>query len=172
MGHKYLYFVEGECERAFLKSFMYTKKYGFVPGKVEVFNFVNSKMSVAQSRMIKKDSKVVIVIDTDVTKNQTLDENIKTLTIGAEVKRDDIYIIQSVKTFEDELVYSCPTLKNINDLFETKSVSDFKKRFIKHSDIVSRLEKAKFDIKLIWTRIGQKPFGNYENNSQKIKRVK
>ena len=66
MASKYLYFVEGECEKKFLKSFMYRDDYEFEPGKVEVFNFINSKMSKPQARAIRKGTKIVIVFDTDV----------------------------------------------------------------------------------------------------------
>ena len=63
---RYHYFVEGECEKKLLKSFMYVDSDSFIEGKVEVFNFVNERISLAKARTIKKNTTVVIVTDTDV----------------------------------------------------------------------------------------------------------
>ena len=172
MAAKYLYFVEGECEKKFLKSFMLQKEPLFIQGKVEIFNVINARMSNAQARTIKNDTKVILVFDTDVENIDTLEENLKTLTNVANVKPNNIYLVLSVKCFEDELVYSCSKIKTINDLFKTKSSQEFKNKFINHADIVSKLETVGFDVNVIWTRGGHSPFDKYPNQGNRIKRIK
>ena len=172
MAGKYLYFVEGECEKKFLKSFMLQKEPLFIQGKVEIFNVINARMSNAQARTIKNDTKVILVFDTDVENIDTLEENLKTLTNVANVKPNNIYLVLSVKCFEDELVCFCSKVKTINDLFKTKSSQEFKNKFINHADIVSKLESVDFDINVIWTRNGSSPFDKYQNQGNKIKRIK
>ena len=171
MSGKYLYFVEGECEKALLKAFMHFDMFGFIPGKVEVLNFVNKKLTNAQARMIKKDTKVVIIFDTDSFNIQILDENIKTLIEIGEVKANNLVIVMSVKTFEDELVYSCNKITNINDLLNTNGISEFKKKFIKHSDLPSKLLGVGFNINLMWSRKAYNPFDKYINSGNRIKRI-
>lgn len=169
MASKYLYFVEGECEKKFLKSFMYRDDYEFEPGKVEVFNFINSKMSKPQARAIRKGTKVIVVFDTDVENVSILDENVNLLVEVAEISLDDIFFVTSIKTFEDELVYSCEKLSNINEMFKTQGQSEFKRDFIKCNNVVNRLNTLKFDFDLMWSRNPKEPFEDYKNNSKAIK---
>ena len=160
---RYHYFVEGECEKKLLKSFMYVDSDSFIEGKVEVFNFVNERISLAKVRTIKKNTTVVIVTDTDVKNIDVLDSNIKTINRIALSSNIDIIILFSIEKFEDEIVYSCDNINNINELFKTQSISDFKKKFIKHENIYSRLNDAGFDIKKIWTRNATYPFDAYSS---------
>ena len=171
MSSKYLYFVEGECEKKFLKSFMYRDDYEFEPGKVEVFNFINSKMSKPQARAIRKGTKIVIVFDIDVKNISILDENVKLLNEVAEVPDKDLIFVPSIKTFEDELIYSCEKLNNINEMFKTQGLSEFKRNFIKCNNIVSKLNTLKFDFDLMWSRDPYEPFNKYKNGSKTIKHL-
>ena len=45
----------------------------------------------------------------------------------------NVHHIQSINSFEDELVYST-SLTKINEMFNTKSVEEFKSRFIKQKN--------------------------------------
>ena len=142
----------------------------FLPGKVEVFNFVNEKLSKAKARTINKSMLVAIVFDTDVENVDTLDSNIALLKKVSELDDNHIILVPSIKNFEDELVYSIrPKLKDINELFNTKSVAEFKRKFIAHSNIVSKLENVGFRFELMWSRNGQYPFDKYKNSSYKLK---
>ena len=163
------YFVEGECEKTFIRSYMFVDGKHFKAGKIEVFNFVNERLSKPKARTINKDMHVAIVFDTDVENIEILEENIKLLKTVSLLDNSHIILVPSVKNFEDELVYSCSKLKTIHDLFKTKSLSEFKKKFNAHSDIVSKLNDVSFDFNLIWNRNAKRPFDIYENNSSRIK---
>ena len=63
MSKRYQYYVEGECEKQLLKSFMYLEEDCFQEGKVEVFNFINEKMSNARARTIKTGTTIVVIVD-------------------------------------------------------------------------------------------------------------
>ena len=168
MSKKYRYFVEGECEKKLLKSMMYLEEASFHEGKVDVFNFINEKLSNAFARTISKDTRVVIIIDTDIKRIALLEENISILKRITLLNDDDIILAFSVQTLEEEIVYACSKLNNINKLFETKSVSEFKKKFISHSNLFAKLKDAGFDINKMWERNPQQPFDKYQNSGSKI----
>lgn len=169
MASSLLYFVEGYCEKSFIRSFMFEDGYHFKPGKIEVLNLVNEKISKAKARTINKETTVAIVFDTDVENMDTFEENIRTLKTVSQLTESHIIFVPSIKTFEDELVYSCANIKNINDLFNTKSVAKFKKKFIAHTSIVSKLNSEGFDFNLIWSREAKTPFDKYKNTAKRIK---
>ena len=74
-----------------------------------------------------------------------------------------IYHIQSIKDFEDEIVYST-NLSNINDMFGTQSNDEFKKEFLHCSNLVKKLNGVKFDASKIWSRTAtSEPFNKYAN---------
>ena len=163
------YFVEGECEKAFIRSYMVVNGKHFKAGKIEVFNFINERLSKAKARTINKDKYVAIVFDTDVENIDILEDNIKLLKTVSMLDDNHIILIPSIKNFEDELVYSCSKIKSIHDLFKSKSVAEFKKKFIAHSDIVAKLNDVEFDFDLIWSRTAKYPFDAYTNNCLRIK---
>ena len=105
-GELLYYFVEGECEQAFLKAFMHADKgeYFIKPGKVEVRNLLFDKLSNSKVMSIKRGTKVVIVFDTDIKQVDILNDNIDALlSVGVEV-----IFIPSINNFEDEIVNLVP----------------------------------------------------------------
>ena len=160
MAGLYYYFVEGECEKVLLKAFMHAEEYEYhiCPGKIEVLNVVCEKISPAKARTIKKGTKVVFVFDTDVKKTDLLEDNIETIVSYSSVDYNDILFLLSCKTLEDELVYACDGITDINKLLGTSTREDFKKKLIKHKDIVSRLKNAGFHMEKMWCRIPSTPF--------------
>ena len=88
--------MEGECEKKLLKAFMYLDAKSFKEGKVEVINFINTKISKPFARSIKKDTVVVIVHDTDTNDTSILEYNISMLINVSLVSEDNIIIVQSV----------------------------------------------------------------------------
>ena len=169
-GYLYHYFVEGECEKAFIKAFQHATKgeYSIKPGKTEVLNFNCEKISKAKAMSIRKYTKIVVIFDTDVKINQIFEDNIDTLINYANLSDKDIIFIPSVSTFEEELVYSCESLKDINHLFNTKGIEDFKNRFISHKDIVSKLYSVGIDLKKMWSRMPSKQCSNYCSGTSEI----
>lgn len=153
------YFVEGECEKKFIDAFKVPPHDFILPGKVMVFNFINQRISKARIASVRKDtSAIILVYDIDVEKTNILEENIKTLkTAGF----NEIYHVQSIKNFEDEIVHSS-NIKKIDDMFNTSSVSAFKAEFINHGDIVSKLNSVGFRMDKMWSQVNtHEPFKKY-----------
>lgn len=164
------YFVEGPCEKALIKAFMFCDGNQFSEGRVDVFNFVNERMTKAYARTIQRDSKVVIVIDTDVENTEVLEANIALLEKVSMIKREDIILVLSVKCFEDEIIYSC-NLSNINQLFMTKGLDEFKRKFINHQNLHKKLLSVGFEMEKIWSKSATNVFSKYPNYGNKIKKI-
>ena len=170
MSGRFRYFVEGPCEKVFVKAFMFCDGQSFQEGQIEVINFVNERISRAFARTIQRNSKVVIVIDTDVENTEILDSNIDMLQKVSMISKEDIYIVMSIHSFEDEIVYSCLNVSNIHQLFSTSGISEFKKKFIAHKELNKKLESVGFDMNKIWSRKPTNVFSKYQNNGNKIKK--
>ena len=127
---KILYLVEGQCERNLLKSFMDSKTNSFKCGKVEVLNFNNQLISKSYALSLSPDTIVVIVIDTDINSTETLERNLEMLSRHSRIKESNINIVMSVPTLENEIIDSCDKLKNIDDLFNTSGLKNFKKQIL------------------------------------------
>ena len=157
----YHYFVEGECEEKLINTFKVPPHLYFQAGKVEVYNFISKKITNQRLMALKTNTKIILVYDIDVSDRTMLDENVKKLKeYGFE-----IYHIQSIKNFEDEIIFST-SLKNINEMYGTDSIVEFKRKFISQSDLDKRLHKENFDIDKIWSRINKdKPFDKYSNQT-------
>lgn len=166
----YHYFVEGECEKALIYALMHTDKaeYRIHPGKIDIFNVLTEKFSPARVMAIKKHTKLVFIYDTDVKKTEILEQNIDMLLKYTQIKESDIVFLQSVKTLEDEIVRACSKIDSIDQLFNTKGTNDFKKKFIKHSDIVSKLNSAGFSLKDMWKADPHIAFEKYEGDINSI----
>ena len=158
------YYVEGECEEKIINAFQH-EVVGFLPGKIDVINPAEKIISKLRISQLKKGTIVVLVYDTDVANEKILEANVNSLKRSKNIKA--IHHVQSVGNFEDEIVFaSC--ISSIHEVFKTKSISEFKTKFITHKDIVSKLNSVGFDIDLIWTR-NSKSFNKYINQGDKIK---
>lgn len=150
MSKQIIYYVEGDCEKKFIDIYKTNPYNVFVHGKVYVFNFINKIITLDRLSALSRNSTIVLIYDTDVANTNNLEANIKIL-------RDhgfhDIIHIQSIKTFEDELVYST-SIRNINEIFNTESDNEFKSKFLRvgNDSIESRLKKLNFNEELIWSR--------------------
>ncbi len=150
MAKLYQYFVEGECEEKLINIYKAPPYNYFVPGKVEVFNFVNKFITKNRILNLKPETNIILIYDTDVEDIERLRANIDMLR---KYGYKNIYHIQSIKTFEDEIVFSTD-MKKIDELFNTKSNSEFKTQFLREKELnlVNRLEKHYFSLDDIWTR--------------------
>lgn len=154
------YFVEGDCEKKLIDSYKVNPQNAFIPGKVSVFNFLRDTISRNRLMMLAPKTVIVLVYDIDVEDTHILELNLKILK---KYGFTEIYHIQSIFNFEDELVYSSD-LHHINDLFQTEDIDEFKSRFIRHKDIVNKLGNFGFNPNKIWSRENQKsPFAQYAN---------
>lgn len=153
----YHYFVEGECEEKLINTFKMPPYQYFQSGKVDVFNFINNRISNQRLTALNKRTIIILVYDIDVEKIDILDENTKKIKDAG----FRVYHIQSIKCFEDEMVFST-NLKDINDMFDTENMEEFKHRFINQKNIDKKLERISFNINKIWSRLNtREPFKKY-----------
>lgn len=162
------YYVEGECEEKLIKTFQHAGTIGFKPGKIDILNPAIQTISQLRINQLKKGTIVALVYDVDHININVLKSNVESLKKNKNI--DEIYHVQSINNFEDEIVYSS-AINSVNELFGTKSKNDFKKRFINQHELVKKLEAFSFSIKLIWSRSSlNKDIESFPNNGNKIKR--
>lgn len=160
----YYYFVEGEDDAKIVNT-LKTDLRCIVPGKVQVFNVMQKKITTPRLMALKTDTIVILVFDTDVGETPTLLENIKILKKAQNVK--DVFCVTQVKNLEDELIRSC-NIKQIKELTGSKSNGDFKRDLLRDSTIARKLKKHNFDINSFWNTV-DKNFHNIKNDAVKVK---
>lgn len=165
------YFVEGECEEALLRAFMSDTRHSFKLGKINVLNLNNESITKSFALSLSPKTELVIILDTDVSSTKILENNLATILKYSSLNKEQIHIVMSVKTLEDEIVYASSRLNKINQLFDTESISEFKKKFITRRDLEKKLEEVGFDIKKIWIRKASKPFDKFINEGNYIKNI-
>ena len=168
------YYVEGECEKNFLNSFMHAKNSEYIihPGRIEKLNPITSRISDTKARTIKRDTTIVFVFDTDVESTTILEENIKTLKRIAYIDVKDIVFLMSIKRFEEEIVYSCKKISDIKGLiklFNSQGLTALKTDFLNCKNLEDKLKQVGFDISVMWTRPAKKPFDEYVNGGKYVK---
>lgn len=170
MKKKIVYYVEGDCEKRLLDIYKTNPHNIFVPGKVYVFNFINKIITLDRLSALSRNSTIILVYDTDVANTSNLEANIKILKDHG---FHDIIHIQSIKTFEDELVYAT-SIRNINEIFNTESDNEFKSKFLRISkdSIASRLKKLNFNEELIWSRKTSDPIFYKYHSKEKQRMIK
>lgn len=166
MNKIYRYFVEGECEKKLIDSLKIPPYCLIKPGKVEVFNVINKITSKQRLLSLKKNTNIILVYDIDVENISILDKNVEILK---KYKFNNIYHIQSIYNFEDELSFST-NLNDINKMYDTNGLSEFKSKFIHQNNLYGKLIELKYDNNKIWSRVNKvNLFSKYSNiNDLKI----
>ena len=164
----YHYFVEGDCEKKLIDEFKKIEHRELVAGKVDVMNIIYEKIPTAKLLTLRKNTIIILVYDIDIPQTEILIENLNKLAFYGFKK---IIHIQSINNFEDEIVYST-NINNINDFFKTSTVEEFKKLFIKHGNIYSKLKNCGFNIELLWCRKNEKNPFNYFSKIGDLKLIK
>ncbi|MGN0538357.1 MAG: hypothetical protein ACI4KI_00705 [Candidatus Fimenecus sp.] len=166
MRNKYiLYYVEGEDECKLIE--VLKSQLGVIkPGKVQKINVVEQKITYARLRTIKPNTMVVMVFDTDTNRVDILKENLKMLQSCSSVS--EIVTIPQVHNLEEELVRSC-NIKNITELLNSKSKTEFKNDFIRVTNADKKLKERGFNIDIFWSKEPESPYHEIPNLSKKIK---
>ena len=160
MAKIYHYFVEGECEEKFINEYKKNPHCLLTAGKVQLFNFIQNVFTKSRLMALNKSTVIILVYDTDVLNTDILKLNLKLLN---KYGFKNIIHIQSIKNFEDEIVYST-NIKNINDVFGSQGNNEFKSKFIKCNNIYTKLESLDFNIDKMWSRKNTiEPFNKYFN---------
>lgn len=161
------YFVEGECEKKLIDALKTPPCNYLYSGKVEVFNVILKVLSIQRILSIKENALIVLVYDTDFVDTSKLEKNIKLLESNG---FKNIIHIQSIKNFEDEIVFSS-AIKSIHEIFSTQGMEEFKAQFIHCGNILNKLDSIKFNKDKIWTRnSNEKLFNVY--NANKIEKLR
>lgn len=163
----YQYYVEGEDEKSVINALK--QEIGCIEsGKVEKFNVIQNKFTIARVRPLKKGTVAVLVYDTDIeTNTKTLEYNIDFLKKQSAIK--DVVCIPQVKNLEDELMRAC-NIKHIGELTKSGSKKDYKRDLISCTNLGKRLHNCNFDISKFWSKTPQNVFQKFQNSSDKIKK--
>ena len=166
MKSKYvLYYVEGDDEVKLinvLKSNLRVIK----SGKVQKLNVLQQEITTARLRAIKPETMIVLVFDTDTTNLEILKENLKILKSCNLVS--EVVTIPQFHNLEEELIRSC-NIKNITQLLNSKSRTEFKTDLIRVSNLDKKLKDHDFDITRFWSQKPQPPYDEIPNQSERIK---
>ena len=160
-----LYYVEGQDEEKLLntlKSEMFTIK----TGKVQILNVVEHQITKARLMGIRPGTLVVLVFDTDTGNVDILNKNIEALQNCASVSK--IITIPQVRNLEEELVRSS-NIRQIKELLNSKSNSEFKEDIIKVTNLKSKLIENRFNIDCFWTANPGAPYQHIANGAQEVK---
>jgi len=161
----YQYYVEGEDEKCILE--VLKRDLGCIAsGKVDKFNVIQKRFTVARIRPLKQGTIVVLVYDTDVENTEILRQNIDFLRKQSGI--GGVICIPQVKSLEDELLAACQ-IKSIEELTHSKAKTNFKRDLINCTNLAERLRKCKFDIKRIWNCAPANKFQEFGNDADKIK---
>lgn len=159
------YYVEGEDEEKLihtLKSDLRVIK----PGKVQKLNVIEHIISDGHLLLLRPQTMVVLIFDTDTKKTEILRQNLEKLKKCPSVS--EYITIPQIHNLEDELVHSCD-IKEITDLLGSKSKKEFKADFIRTMNLSNKLMEHQFDIKHLWCREPHPPYHNIKNQAEKIK---
>ena len=165
MGKYYHYFVEGPDEEKLINT-LKTDMQCIVPGKVQVFNVVQERLTKLRIMQLKRGTVVILVFDTDSGNIQILRNNIEFLKNSGIVKA--VLCITQVKNLEDELVRSCD-IRTVMELTGSKSNKDYKHDLIKDGNFAQKMRKHNFDIGKLWSKTDQGLYRGITNDAGKIK---
>ena len=165
MKDVYQYFVEGDDEKRLIEV-LKTDMRLIQPGKVQVVNVVQERLTDLKLRVLSEGTILIFVFDTDSGNIDILNENIKKAKKSSRVKK--VYCITQVKNIEDELIRSTD-IKRIEELLSSKSKTDFKRDFIRERNLKQKLADHSFDLNMLWCKEPQSPFENIRNESDVVK---
>lgn len=162
------YLVEGECDEAVVRALK--EKY-IHSGKIKVINVATKRVSDLVRRSIKTSTVCVLIFDTDIFNtgkgnSNIILENISILEKSQNVKK--VVVICQDENLEDEIVRAT-NIKNITNLLNSRSVTDFKRDVISCSNLLKKLEDKNFDISKFWMSPNL-PFVKKGNESDLIKK--
>ncbi len=130
--------MEGETEKKLVNTLK-------IVGKVQIQNLWEIDLTKIIAR-IRADI-VYIIFDTDRLEN--INRFRKNLQILKQAKIE-FRLIQQTKNMEDEIV-KCSDCKKIEEVFQTQSVKDFKREWLKCQNLEKKLADINFNSSKLWT---------------------
>lgn len=159
MKEIYQYFVEGDDEKRLIEV-LKTDMRLIQPGKIQVVNVVQEKLTDLKLRVLPEGVILVFVFDTDTGNVEILNENIQKAKKSSRVKA--VYCITQVKNIEDELIRSTD-IRKIEELLGSKSKTDFKRDFIREKNLKQKLAAHSFNLNQLWCKEPQSPYEKIKN---------
>lgn len=167
MGNNYYqYYVEGDDDRKIVNT-LKTEFQTIQPGKVDVFNVVQNLLNKNRIQVLKKDTTVVLVFDTDTSSSEILKKNIEFLEKQKIIK--DVICVPQVRNLEEELVRACD-IKHVKELTGSKTDSEFKSDVLKMNNLKQKLEEKEFRLDEFWCSLPKGDFTQIRNESEKIRK--
>lgn len=170
MGKKriryYQYFVEGEDEKKLINT-LKSELELIKPGKVQVFNSVQDRLTRFRLMNLKDGTAVVLVFDTDAGNLTILEDNIRLLQEQSNIS--DVICVMQVKNLEDELVRAC-NIKQIEELLGVGSNKAYKRALIREKNLTRKLLDQGFDISKFWCLNDDEIYKTIKNGAGKIKK--
>ena len=161
----YHYYVEGDDEKSLLETLKRDMRC-IKSGKVDIFNVVQNRFTVARIRPLKPGTIVVLVYDTDVTTNmEIIKYNVAFLKKQKGIK--DVICIPQVNNLEDELINAC-NINSVEEITKSSTKKEFKSDIKNYSNLASRLCKCDFDITKLWSKLPQNEFLVFGNDAKRI----
>ena len=161
----YQYYVEGEDEKRIIEV-LKTDMQLIKPGKVQVLNVVQERISDMKLRVLSEGTTLIFVFDADAGNPEILSENIAKALGAANVK--EVHCITQVKNLEDEIVRST-NIKKIEELFNSKNKGEFKKDLLRKRNVKQYLEAHSFDLSKFWSLDPPKPYEKITNEAEMVK---
>ena len=169
MGNNYYhYYVEGDDDRKIVNT-LKTDFQIIQPGKVDKFNVVQNLFNKNRIQVLKKDTTVVLVFDTDTNSADILMQNIEFLRKQKCIK--DVICIPQVENLEDELIRSC-AIRQVKELTGSKTDSEFKTDILNITNLKQKLEQKNFDFDKFWSTLPKGIFRQISNDAIEIKKTK
>ena len=162
----YHYFVEGEDEKK-LVNVLKTDMGLVCPGKVEIFNVTQERLTKLRIMNLKQGTKVVLIFDTDAGNPEILNQNLSFLHRQGIIS--EVICVTQVHNLEDELMRSC-AVKQPKELLGSRTNSDFKRDLILEKHLARKLRDAGFEMKYFWSSQDQDIYKEIKNAGYKIKR--
>lgn len=140
---KVLIYCEGKTECTLLRALNIT-------GKCQEMNLWERDVTKVRRHWGTASVGIFVIYDTDVTR--TLDRFIQNLEI---MHSGNVLsgLLQQHRNLEEELVASCAglrTTKDLYDLFDCQSASEFKSRFCATTNPAAKLAQVGFNPELLW----------------------
>ena len=164
----YQYFVEGDDEKRLIEV-LKTDMRLIQPGKIQVVNVVQEKLTDLKLRVLPEGVILVFVFDTDAGSPEILNENIKKAKQSSHVKA--VYCITQVKNIEDEIIRST-NIKRIEEFLGSRSKADFKRDFIRERNLKQKLIAHDFELNKLWCKEPLTPYDKIKNESYIVKNMK
>ena len=165
-SRRIIYLVEGDTEKKLLEA-LKTGMRKIYPGRVLKCNLKQEQMTKGMFMAYGEKVSFALVFDTDVGGAERLAENLR--LIRSLPNYFGVICIPQVVNLEDELKYAC-NMRDICTLTHSRSVSDFKRDFMRLRNVSQTLLLNNFDIKRMWSRPTTGEYAEIKNEAYKIKK--